>query len=885
MFNEQAKKIIKMLYGSFDMDFAIRETEKLFELERGQTFDNYKQSSEYAYNLLKKEGFNPELYTFKADGITTYQDKRMPIAWTAKKGKLTVLSSCVSFDEPVVADFEKMPLSLIKHSVSTPEGGIRTKLVTEDQVFAGEDCTGAMVLLDNRPTDIGKYLDLGAIGVVSDYLTSADDHPDCTYWANACADDSGHWHVQSEDRDFIGFMVTPRIGKKLRFACANSTVEVLVESDGVRYVGEVDGITATLKGKSDKEFWLLAHLYEPLPSDNSMGVIGTITILKAIRDLIDKGEIPAPDFTIRVLFAMELYGFSALYEALGKGITNNVIGGLNVDGLPERDKKTLKIIYPPYSSPFFANTFMKSALEVYTEVFPNNEYLEEEFVQFADDTFLGDSTTKVPTMWLMYGVEPSKGNQHNSCVTMEWIEKEKYARVLAVLAFVATVSVCKIIPIEDMLENALRIAKEKIERQSKINRSCAYLSFFKRGEKRIILDFKKISDSPLVDEYANKIDDTYIEFKDEIAESWQNYAKTIIPKRETIGFPFDRIRAPKGKRKVLPDRVIYGPFGLVLSAMDGKRDLEQIIREALWETGKKVTDDVFKAHVGAVFFLAKYGYLSIVEKNPLTKDDLVRALKELGVKKSDLVLFHSALSGCGHVQGDEDAIIDAFLESANTVLTPSFTRPYVAFEGVVNKGKNYRPFDKNNYSNIWTGSIPIRMLERGAKRSAHATHSWCGIGEMAEECLNEHALLDPPTGETSPLDYALRHKGKIVMYGVGARALTFLHYVEDMVDAEFLGNAVVKVKGDDGKITTHVIYRHLPGCRDFYKGDGFDSKIIRKAIEKGLSVKSVKFGIGNIYMFDMEDLYEKTLEVFKEDKNATLCDDPNCRFCRKYDKK
>lgn len=885
MFNEQAKQIIKKLYSSLDMDFAVRETGELYERERGQTFANYKMASDYAYNLLKKEGFDAELYTFKADGLTTYQDKRLPIAWRATKGKLTVLSSCVPFSDPVIADFEKMPLSLIKHSVSTPEGGIRTKLVTEEQVWAGEDCTGAMVLLDNRPGDIGKYLDLGALGIVSDYISSADDYPDCTYWANACADDGGHWHVQSEDRDFIGYMVTPRIGRKLRLACANGAVDVLVESDGERYVGEIDGVTATLKGKSNKEFWLLAHLYEPFPSDNSMGVAGAITILKAIRELVKSGKLPEPDYTIRVLFALEHYGYSALYEALGTGVTDNVLGGLNIDGLPEQDKTNIRIIYPPYSSPFFATTFMKSALEVYTEVFPNKEYVSESLVQFTDDTFLGDSTTGVPTMWLMYGVDPKVANQHNTCVTMEWIDKEKYARVLSVLAFVTATSVCKIIPISDMLDNALRLANIKIEEKAKCNSDKAYISFYKRGEKAVILDFKKISDSPLIDEYANKIDDTYVEFVDENAGIWQNYAKTIVAKRVQKGLPFDRINAPKSSRKVLPDRVIYGPFGLMLSAMDGKKNLEQLIRESLWETDKELTDDIFKEHVNAVFFLDRYGYISVKEQNPLNKEDLKNALKELGVNKDDLVLLHSSLSGCGRLQGGANAVIDAFLESANTLLAPCLTRPYVAFEGAVNKNKNFRPYDKKDYSNIWTGSVPVAMLKRGAIRSAHATHSWCGFGDMAKDCLSAHALLDPPTGETSPLDYALKHNGKIVMYGVGARALTFLHYVEDKVNAEFLANAIVKVKGEDGKVTTHMIPKHLPGCRDFYKGDGFSSKIMRKMIEKGLVVKSVKFGIGNIYLFDMQDLFDKAMKVFSEDKNATLCEDPNCRFCSKFYKK
>ncbi len=883
MFNEQAKQIIKKIYDTFDMDFAMRETKELFERAYGQTFDNYKMESDYAYDLLKKEGFEPELYTFKADGITTYQDKRMPIAWTAKKGKLTVLSSSVPFADPVIADYEKMPFALIKHSVSTPEGGLHTKIILEEHVLAGEDCTGCLVLINSRPGIVSKYLDLGAIGIVSDYITSADDNPDCTYWVNACTDDNGHWHVQSEDRDFIGYMVTPRIGRQLRLACANGTVEVLAECDGRRYVGEIDGITATLKGKTNKEFWLLAHLYEPLPSDNSMGVVGAITILKCIREMVEKGVIPAPDCTIRVLFAMEHYGFSALYEALGTGVTDNVLGGLNIDGLPECDKNNIRIIYPPYSSPFFATTFMRSALDIYEEIYPNTEYKSDEFVQFTDDTFLGDSTTGVPTMWLMYGVDPKYANQHNSCVKFSWLDKDKFARVLSIICFVAMASVSKVIPIKDMLDNALAQSNEKIRKAVQKNMGEAYVSFFKRGEKDIILSFKKISDSPLIEQYASKIDDTYVEFECENGGKWQNYAKTIIPSRVDKGLPFDRARVPKGERRTLPDRVIYGPFGLLLSAMDGKKDLERLIREAVWEDGRPLTEALFREYVNGVFYLEKYGYLKVEEKAPLTKDDLVKALKELGVKESDIVVLHSSLSGCGHVQGGENAIIEAFTTCADTLLAPSFTRPYVAFEGSVNRNKGYTPYDKNDFDNIWTGAIPIAMLKQGAIRSAHASHSWCGLGQKAELCLKEHGLLDPPTGDSSPLAVALRNKGKIVTYGVGANALTFLHYVEDKMGSAFLANAVVKVKGEDGKVTTEVIHRHLPGCRGFYKGDGFDSKIMRKAIEKGLEVKSVKFGIGKIYMFDMEELYQKAVEVFKEDKNATLCENPNCLFCRKYD--
>ena len=386
-----------------------------------------------------------------------------------------------------------------------------------------------------------------------------------------------------------------------------------------------------------------------------------------------------------------------------------------------------------------------------------------------------------------------------------------------------------------MLENALNWANIQLEKRKGINSDPAYMSYFRRGEKQLILDFKKISDSPLVDEYANKIDDTFVEYAGEMG-TWQKYAKTLIPKRETKGLPFDRIKVPKELRKSLPNNVIYGPFGLVLSAMDGKKDLEQIIREVYWEASSVApSETIFKQYINSIFYLAEYGYLSVQEQQVLTKEDLKKALKELGVKKTDLVMVHSALSRCGHLQGGADAFVDAFLESAETVLAPSFTRPYIAFEGSVNKTSLFRPFDKNSTGNIWTGTVPVNMLKRGAVRSAHATHSWCGIGPRAKACLADHGLLDSPTGQTSPFTYAIKNNGKIITYGVDVSSLTMLHYLEDQSGAEFLANAVVKVKNDNGKLSTHVIPRHLPGCRGFYGGKGFESKIMRKMIEKGFA--------------------------------------------------
>jgi hypothetical protein len=254
---------------------------------------------------------------------------------------------------------------------------------------------------------------------------------------------------------------------------------------------------------------------------------------------------------------------------------------------------------------------MKTALEIYDEIYPNTEFVELEMIQFTDDCFLGDSTTKVPTMWLMYGEACGYETQHNSSVDMSYIEPKKFARSLSVIGFVTLASVARVIPIKDMLDNALYHAEKLLMKKAEENRGEGYMSFFRLGERAEILDFKKISDSPLIDEYANKIDGTYVEFDDSKCGKWQSLAKTIVPTRVEKGLPFDCIKVPKAKRRGVPDGAIYGPFGLVLSAMDGQKNLEALVREALWESGERLTDEIFGEHVEAVLFLAKYGYLSV----------------------------------------------------------------------------------------------------------------------------------------------------------------------------------------------------------------------------------------------------------------------------------
>ncbi|MBQ4517270.1 MAG: AAC(3) family N-acetyltransferase [Clostridia bacterium] len=889
---ENMQKMLRLLYETQDTEWIAKHGKELNTIEFGQTFKEYKAAADYTYNLLKEEGFDAEIITFPADGKTTYMDMRTPMAWEASVGRLTVTKSSVPFAEPVVADYEKHPFHLIKHSTATPAGGVRVKLVTEAQVYAGEDCRGAMVLLNAdtppRPYAISPLLDLGAMGFVSDYIRAAADTPDAVQWVNAGTDDTSHWHVQADDRDFIGFSISPRVGRKLRQAAESGAVEVLVESDGRRYEGEIYGVTALIPGKKKQELWLMAHLYEPFIADNAVSVTMTIGTVKQLLKLIQEGKLPPLTYSIRLVFAMESYGYTAMAAHFGGALHNQVIGGLNIDTPPVQTIDTdFKTDLVPYATPFFGNYIYRLAAKAFEKEFPHNEKFVSWVYNYGDDCMVGDSTIGVPSIY----VEHCECYYwHNSIQSNDVLCEEKLHRVQSFTTlWAAQMVLLNEENLPEMVKASAELAKERLAfemtKGEQYPNQQDRMAYFMAGEQAQLKSFKKIADVPEIDEAITSLQ--VPELPNEIQElRWLTYAKGIVGTRSIIGFPHDLIKLPKEKRRILPNDVMYGPLGMILSAMDGKRNLAELIQGALWESGQPITEKNVKTQVDAVMFLADSGYLSVINENDITKEQIKDTLQALGIEKNDILLVHSSQSGCGHIKGGAETVIEAFYETVGEnggMLMPTFTRPYVAFEGAVNKARNYRPFSPDNIDNIWVGTMPKVLLKKfNAKRSAHCSHSWAGLGKKAEESVMAQGLLDPPASETSPMAKALAMGGKVVFFGCGLGSNTFVHHVEHLAQSAFLENAIVKVEDASGKQHTEVIHNHVPGCRDFYEPVGIQAKFYQRAIAKGLEIRKAKLGLGTVSCIDLKQLYEIGMELFREDPNVTLCDRPECPFCKKY---
>jgi aminoglycoside N3'-acetyltransferase len=65
---------------------------------------------------------------------------------------------------------------------------------------------------------------------------------------------------------------------------------------------------------------------------------------------------------------------------------------------------------------------------------------------------------------------------------------------------------------------------------------------------------------------------------------------------------------------------------------------------------------------------------SLEKREVVTKEELKRGLRKLGLKEGDTVGVHSSLSSFGYVEGGADAVIDALLEvvgEEGTIVMPT----------------------------------------------------------------------------------------------------------------------------------------------------------------------------------------------------------------------
>ena len=246
----------------------------------------------------------------------------------------------------------------------------------------------------------------------------------------------------------------------------------------------------------------------------------------------------------------------------------------------------------------------------------------------------------------------------------------------------------------------------------------------------------------------------------------------------------------------------------------------------------------------------------------VTRRDIVRGVRQLGLEAGASVLVHSSLSSLGYVEGGADTLIDALLEAVSpngTVLVPTLT-------GSEALNAENPPFYDPSETPCWTGRIPETLRQRpDAVRSLHPTHSVAAIGARAQALTQDHEFSITPCGPDSPYGRLARTGGHILLLGVTHSVNTTMHHVEEIVGVPYHmqpGLVAARIKTGEHVRTIHTMLHRYGPQRCFERME----PVFR---ERGIQ-RDGRIGQAQVRLIDTRRMVEITRQALLQDPTILL---------------
>ena len=161
-------------------------------------------------------------------------------------------------------------------------------------------------------------------------------------------------------------------------------------------------------------------------------------------------------------------------------------------------------------------------------------------------------------------------------------------------------------------------------------------------------------------------------------------------------------------------------------------------------------------------------------------DALKRSLKSLGVLETDTLMVHSNFEPDSGFEGTPLDVVNALIglvgEKGNLLMVS------IPFRGAA---YDYLSLNKpfNVKKTLSMMGLITEMFRRrdGTLRSLHPTHPVLAYGKDAKWLVADHERCLYPCGAGSPFEKFYQLRGKILFFDVGFGAITFFHYVEELL--------------------------------------------------------------------------------------------------------
>lgn len=243
----------------------------------------------------------------------------------------------------------------------------------------------------------------------------------------------------------------------------------------------------------------------------------------------------------------------------------------------------------------------------------------------------------------------------------------------------------------------------------------------------------------------------------------------------------------------------------------------------------------------------------------VTKEAIVKGLRNLGLCRGDHVMVHCSLSALGFVCGGAQMVIEALMEVVTpqgTIMMPTQTWKNMDPESGVHWEEpkewwqdirdHWPAYDKDLTPTNTMGAV-AEMFRRwpGTLRSDHPVRSVAAWGHFASYFIENHDLIDI-FGETSPIAKLYEKHGKVLLIGVDYDKNTSFH----LADA----------RGEYPSKTTEKVHcaMTINGERlwigfDTLKVDGEDFIEIGRAFEASHPVASTIIGNATVRLMDQRE--------------------------------
>jgi len=793
------RTVLPLLHQAADGRRMMEWVDKIVETDKWNSFDRFHDTTETFVNAYEAAGAEADVHQAQTGGMTGTG------RWIIPEAEDIVEATCdvVAPVKKRVLDYAQNPWHVIQWSASTPADGMTCEMVIADtneelDRLRSRWVRGKIVLTKMNPRRIlRKLADKGAAGVITDQPVPQ--LPDAVAWTKF-----GWGGIGLNDAwaRLVGLAISENQGKELRaLAREHGRLRLHAKVTVRKYVGTQDVVSGIIRGSGDPqdEVWAIAHSAEPGAQDNASGGAVCLEIAQIIEGLIARGELPRPRRTIRLLHGYECYGFFHYLEHARR--FQRPLAGVCIDSVGARADfcngraewhRTI-----PMSAGFvdrLGYAILRDTLRLGDSGY---KLAVEPFVATLD-TLIGDPKYGYPCPWIT--THARKGRHrfnayHSSADTAELLcpegLKDCAAAMAAYLYYLADAGT------PEALELASAETDWTVKRLGAVGAAvtpelAAYYSTLHRISVNELKRWLWGGDRDEILEHFTACEDRVREAAETVTAGKKRKRRRLpagakrVPRRTAVLSPtLENTPAPIGERISSAKLRAWALFWA-----DGERNLADIAQCVSMETGEDVSIDqvagFFEAH-------ADLGYVDLMHPiDMVTRAQLVRDLKELGVRRGMDLIVHSALSKIGHVVGGPNAVVDALLSvigKKGTLMFPSFNH---------GRAKVFNPLTTPSTN----GAIPNAAWRRpDAVRSVHPSHAVCAIGPRAEEFCQGH-LEAGIWGPESPIGRLIHAGGYILSLGVTQIYSTAYHVAEASIPCpcfDAFGKAE-QVVGADGEV-------------------------------------------------------------------------------------